>query len=144
MAFTPTIENAEAVIIGEQLSTAESAELQTSRTYKVDFEKGRIGGFVDEKEAVAQSIICILQTQRYAYLIYSWGYGFESNEVMGQDENVLKSEIGRLLKEALTEDDRIDSIENVTVEIIGKQKAAVSFTAVSIFGDIPIKTEVIY
>lgn len=144
MAFTPTIENAGAVIIGDQLATAESAEIQTSRTYKVDFESRRIGGFVDEKEAVAQAIICILQTERFAFLIYSWGYGFESNEVIGQDETVLKSEIGRLLNEALTEDDRIDSIENVQVEIIGKQKAAVSFTAVSIFGDIPIKTEVIY
>lgn len=142
MAFTPIVENAEAVVIGAQLATAESAELQTSRTYKINFDSLRIGGTVDGKEAIAQAIMCILQTERFAFLIYSWGYGFESNALIGADENVIKTEIGRYLTEALTEDDRIDSIENVEVEIIDKQTAAVSFTAVSVFGEIPITTEV--
>lgn len=144
MAFTPIIENAEAVTIGEQLLTAESAEPQTSRTYKLDFANGRVGGFIDTKEAIEQAIICILQTERFAHLIYSWAYGFEGSEIVGQGETVLKSEIARLLNEALTEDDRIDSVENVTVELIDKRTAAVRFTAVSLFGEIPMQTEVNY
>ena len=144
MAFTPIIENAEAVVIGEQLTATENAEPQTSRTYKLDFSRGRIGGFINGKEAIGQAILCILQTERFAHLIYSWGYGFESDVIIGKGETVLKSEIGRLLNEALTEDDRIDSIENVKIEIIDKRTAAVSFTAVSILGEIPIAMEVNY
>lgn len=56
---------------------------EPSNTFFIDFEKGRISGFVDEREAVKQAIMLILNTERYKFLIYSWNYGVELEELIG-------------------------------------------------------------
>ena len=55
------------------------AASQTTRTYKMDLETGRVTGYVDGTEAMRQAILKILLTERFAYLIYSWDYGIELN-----------------------------------------------------------------
>ena len=119
-------------------------ETQPSLTYALDIEHDRIRGRVDEIEAVKQAIHKILLTERFAYLIYSWNYGFEMNQILGQGESVLNSEIGRLLREALTADDRIEAVENLSINIIDRRTAAVEFTAVSVFGKIEVTERVNY
>ena len=59
-------------------------ETQPSLTYALDIEHGRIRGMVDELESLRQAIYLILSTERYAYLIYSWNYGVELVELIGQ------------------------------------------------------------
>lgn len=142
MALTPAI-NGIAVTFGAE-PEAGAGELQTSRTYKVDFASGRVAGMTDGTDALEQAIYKILQTERFAHLIYSWAYGFEGNRIIGQGEAVLRGDIDRLLSEALTEDDRIETVENVKIEIIGKRTAAVDFTVVSVFGDFETRAEVTY
>lgn len=140
MALTPIL--AEAVTIGPVTEEAQEAAVQTSRTYKVDWNSGRVAGFTDGREALEQAIYKILMTERFSHLIYSWAYGFERNSLIGQSHAVVKMEAERLIVEALTQDDRVDSIENFKIEFTGKRTAAVSFTAVSVFGNIDITTEV--
>ena len=140
MALTPIL--AEAVTIGPVTEEEQEAAVQTSRTYKVDWNSGRVAGFTDGREALEQAIYKILMTERFSYLIYSWAYGFEGNELIGKSQAVVKMEAERLITEALTQDDRIDSITGFEIEFIGKRTAAISFTAVSVFGDIEITTEV--
>lgn len=48
---------------------------QVYRTYKMDFERKRIGGMIDGKEAAVQAIWKILSTTRFAHLIYDDQYG---------------------------------------------------------------------
>ena len=43
-----------------------------SKTYRIDFQTGRISGTVDGRDAMVQAIRKILQTERFQYLIYSW------------------------------------------------------------------------
>ncbi|GKH49062.1 phage protein [Eubacteriales bacterium] len=144
MALTPILSGV-TVSIGETAVEETTEERQTSATYKVDFANGRISGRItDDIEAVRQAIHKILMTERFAYLIYSWNYGFELNTVLGQGESVLRSEIGRLLTEALTADDRIDAVENLSINIIDKRTAAVDFTAVTVYGEIPVSERVNY
>lgn len=144
MALTPILSGA-TVSIGETVAEETTGERQTSATYKVDFASGRITGRItDEIEAVKQAIHKILLTERFAYLIYSWNYGFEMNQILGQGESVLNSEIGRLLREALTADDRIEAVENLSINIIDRRTAAVEFTAVSVFGKIEVTERVNY
>ena len=38
---------------------------EPSNTFFIDFDKGRISGFIDEKEAVKQAIMLILNTEKY-------------------------------------------------------------------------------
>ena len=140
MALTPIL--AETVKIGEAAAQEREATVQPSRTYKVDWNSGRITGHIDGVEALKQAIYKILQTERFAFLIYSWNYGFEMSRLLGQDHAIVTAETEGLIAEALTEDDRIESITNFKIEVVGKRNAAVSFTAVSIFGEIDITTEV--
>ncbi|WP_245583454.1 DUF2634 domain-containing protein [Paenibacillus assamensis] len=137
-------------LLPEQVETAipimdvelELPEEQTSRTYRLDVQKGRITGFVDEIEAVKQAVFKVLQTERFVYLIYSWNYGIELNVVMGENEAVVRSELKRIVTEALLADERITDVTDFSIHMVDRRTAAVEFTVVSIFGQVRIAEEV--
>lgn len=135
------IPNAINVRIGEDVEVQTAAEAP-SRTYKVDFDAGRVNGFCDETEAMKQAIYKIIQIERFEYLIYSWNYGIELNSVVGKSYQVFASEIKRIIREALLADSRITDVVDFEVSQINKRTAFVKFTAETIFGEIPIETEV--
>jgi len=114
---------------------------QPSKTYKLDLERKQIVGYVDGKEAIKQFIYKILSTERYQYLIYSWNYGAELDKLFGQPIPYVYSEIKRLITEALTQDDRILSVDAFSFSH-KRNKVFVSFTAHTIFGDIEVTKEV--
>ena len=138
MALIP---NQSSVTIGQDVEVTPAAEHPT-RTYKVNFETGRVAGFVDETEAMKQAIYKILQTERFEYLIYSWNYGIELNAVVGKSFQVFASEIKRVIREALLADSRITDVTDFEVAQTEKRTASVKFTAETIFGEIPIESEV--
>lgn len=114
---------------------------EPSNTFFIDFEKGRIYGFVDEKEAVKQAIMLILNTERYKFLIYSWNYGVELEELIGTHPDIVEDEVERLISEALLQDDRITAVYDFEFSR-NKDTLLVSFKVDSIYGDIDIETEV--
>lgn len=128
-------------VIGRQLGVISSA-YQTSNTYKVDFSTGHVAGFVDGIPAMRQAIYKILQSERFYYLMYSWQYGIEMNAVMGKSFPVFVSEVKRVLREALLADRRITELTDLEVTRQDKRTALVSFTAKTIFGDIPLERTV--
>lgn len=130
-----------AIIIGENMELV-NPEDQPSRTYKIDFSSGRIGGYIDGIEAVKQAIHKIVHTERFAYLIYSWNYGIELNSILGHGQEVLESELRRVITEALLADARITDVTDVQINMLDKRTAAVEFTAVSIFGNVSVSEEV--
>lgn len=83
-------------------------ETQPSNTYKI--ENNKVIGFCDGLDAIKQTIFSILNTERFDYLIYSWNYGIETKNLIGKSKDFVMSEIKRLIKEALTQDDRIDDV----------------------------------
>lgn len=106
---------------------------QPGYTYALDIENNRIRGMVDNLEAVKQAVYLILSTERYRYLIYSWNYGVELEKLIGQDPAYAYSEIKRCIQEALLEDDRINSVDSFSFEVVGR-KVHVTFTVTSIYG----------
>lgn len=106
-----------------------------SKTYKVNFESNQIRGFTDEIEAVKQAIIFILNTERYEHEIYSWDYGIELNDLYGQHISYVYPELKRRINEALTQDDRIESVDNFSFK---KQanNVIIDFTINTVFGAI--------
>lgn len=114
---------------------------EPSNTFFIDFEKGRISGFVDEREAVKQAIMLILNTERYKFLIYSWNYGVELEELIGTHPDIVEDEAERLISEALLQDDRITAVYDFEFSR-NKDTLLVSFKVDSIYGDIGIETEV--
>ena len=138
MALIPT---PSVVTIGQTVTVTPAAE-QPTKTYKVDFDTGRVAGYVDETEAMKQAIFKILSTERFLYLIYSWNYGIELDAVVGKSYQVFESEIKRVITEALLADSRITDVTDFEVTQIDKRTASVKFTAETIFGEIPIEREV--
>lgn len=114
---------------------------QPSKTYKIDLEKSKIKGYIDELEAIKQSIYKILNTERYKYLIYSWNYGIELEDLFGEPIPYVYSELKRRISEALTQDDRIESVDAFSFT---NKKGVVSatFTVHTIYGDVDAEKEV--
>ncbi len=86
-----------------------------TRTYKIDFDNGRIAGYTDDLEALEQAITKILLTERFKNLIYSNEYGSEVKATLMSDgctNEFLETEIPALIEEALLQDIRILSVSN--------------------------------
>ena len=114
---------------------------EPSNTFCVDFERGRVFGFVDEKEAVKQAIMLILNTERYKFLIYSWNYGAELEALVGTHPDIVEDEAERLISEALLQDDRITAVYDFEFSR-NRDTLLVNFKVDSIYGDIDIEAEV--
>lgn len=115
--------------------------IQPSKTYKVDFIKGRVVGVCDELEALKQSIFLILNTERYEYLIYSTDYGSELKSLIGQERDISESEYKRRIQEALMQDDRIESVDNFIFNY-DKDSVLIQFTVFSIYSEFQVEREV--
>lgn len=101
----------------------------------------RISGYVDDLGAIAQSAYLILSTERYQFIIYSWDYGVELLDLIGQPIPYVMSELPRRITEALTQDDRIDDVKDFEFEQHGKQLHT-TFTVVTNVGNISTELEV--
>lgn len=104
-------------------------------------EPDRIGGFVDDIEAIKQMIYLTLSSERYAYIIYPWDYGIELVDLFGKPTPYVMSELERRITEALLQDDRIKKVEDFTFEQNGKA-LHVTFLVVTTIGNIPSELEV--
>ncbi|MGN2337592.1 DUF2634 domain-containing protein [Clostridium cagae] len=102
----------------------------SSKTYKI--KENRILGFCDEIEALEQTIYFILNTERYDYLIYPDSYGSELRRTIEMERDIAESELKRRIKEALTQDDRIENVDEFIFEY-EKDSVLVKFTVFSIY-----------
>lgn len=116
--------------------------IESTKTYKIDFETGRIIGFCDDIEALKQAIYLILNTERYEYLIYSDDYGSELKDLTGKEKDIAESEYKRRIKEALIQDDRINNIDNFIFNY-NKDSVLIKFIVSSIYGEFSIDKEVL-
>lgn len=117
-------------------------ESQPSLTYRLDLERKRVGGKIDNEDAIMQMVVKILNTERYAHVIYSSQYGSELERMIGKDYDFIVSDLERTIKEALLADDRILSISNFEIEKTGLDTMEASFTVNSILGEVNMDTEV--
>ena len=106
-----------------------------SKTYKIDWENGTIGGFIDGKEAVQQAVELALTTERYIWSIYSWNYGSEIHTLFGKSDAFAMSEIELMIKDALSVDPRIKDVTDFTF-YVNRGVITTQFTVNSTVGDI--------
>jgi len=114
---------------------------QPSKTFKLDSLNHRITGSVDGLQSVRQAVNCALNTERFDWLIYSWNYGVELNDLFGRQIGLVKSKLKKRIKEALMQDDRIQSVDAFSFDVSGR-KLHVKFTVHSTEGDIQADKEV--
>lgn len=112
-----------------------------SKTYRLDIENKRINGTVDGLEAVKQAVFCILNTERFDWLIYSWNYGVELKGLFGKSVGLVKAKIKKRIKEALQQDDRILDVDTFSFNSNGRT-LHVTFVVHTALGDIEAEKEV--
>lgn len=122
--------------VNDILTTDLEVSTQPSKTYRMYPDGKNINGVCDDLEAVKQSIYKILNTERYHYIIYSWGYAVELADLVGQPISYVCSELQRRITEALTQDDRIESVGDFEFDTSKRHEVVCTFVVHTIFGDI--------
>lgn len=125
------------------LLTDISIEQQPSRNYRMNFIENIIGK-VDTLEAMKQVIFKILNTERYQHIIYSWNYGVELMDLIGEPVSYVLPEVERRITEALLQDDRIKSVSDFEFDTSKKKEVVCTFVVHTIFGDINTEKVVNY
>lgn len=116
-------------------------EQMTSYTYNINRNTNRISGYIDDKDAIIQAIYLILQTERYESMIYNWYYGVEFDGLIGKQRDYVTSELQRVIREALTEDDRIIEVSDFEITYT-EDSALIVFLVETNIGDITVEWEV--
>ena len=124
------------------LNTELEFEDRPTRTYRMDLSKSHVRGYADHLEAMKQAVYKILLTERYQYIMYSGNYGIETLDLYGKPISYICPELERRITEALTWDDRIDSVDGFEFDLSQKGVVHVSFTVHTIFGDVAAEREV--
>lgn len=107
---------------------------QPSKTYRLNIENNTIsGGYIDGLEALKQAVYKILNTERFDYIIYSWNYGIEVKNLIGEHMSFVIPELERVIKEALMQDDRIEDVTDFEFSI-NKNIVTTKFKVISIEG----------
>ena len=120
------------------INNVETVTEQTSKTYYLDIEKNIIYNFCDGLEAMKQTIYCILNTERFDHLIYSWNYGIELKHLIGESTTFVIPELERVIKEALLQDTRIIDVNNFDFNV-KQNEILVTFTVITTLGNIEME-----
>lgn len=102
---------------------------QPSLTYRDN--GNNIIGKTDGLEAITQTVWHILNTERYAYVIYPNWYGMELEKYKGQPFSYLEAQIENDLRSALLQDDRIYDIIISEITQLSVDSASVKFNVYS-------------
>lgn len=118
------------------LTTELEVVTMPSKQHRMILDSNRIVATCDNLKAIEQTVYKILNTERYAYIIYSWNYGIELDDLFGQPVRYVCPEIERRVQEALLQDDRITAVDNFVFTFPKRGIVAVTFTVHTILGDI--------
>lgn len=98
-------------------------------------------GYIDQIEAVKQAVMVILDVSRFDNPVVSWNFGNELNKLIGQPMDFAITETERYLREALTQDDRINDVVDFEFTKQGGMLLA-NYRVVTIYGDFTQESEV--
>lgn len=129
---------------GGRINIGQDIEIvkQPTRTYRVNFEKGRATNYTDELSAMEQYVFKTLATNRYHHEIYDWNYGFEIGDLYGKPRVYVYSELKRRITEALMQDDRVIGVDDFVFEAPNRNVVLVRFTVHTQFGDLDTERQV--
>ncbi len=123
--------------------TIEEEQEIPSRTYRIDWDEGRIIGFVDGQEAMRQYIKKALITPRFRCLIYSNQYGSEIEDMLIQRDatrEYIETKAGFLVTDALIYDPRILRVYNIVIQFMDtyplQDSCVITFDVDTIYGQI--------
>ena len=123
------------------LTTDTKIQKQTFSNQSYNDSGIRIRGMVNDLEALGQAIRKRLSTQQFEYPIYSFDYGVNWRDLIGQDQEYIRAEMQRMIRETLLQDDRISDVSGFSFEFKGIT-CVCTFDVSSIFGQLREGVEV--
>lgn len=140
MSILPDLNSVINTVIG---NTAQAATLPMFKEYAWDYDNNDFllndgkTQIIEGLEALKVWIWKALQTPRYRYLAYTWNYGQELENLIGQElsPSVVQSEAKRYLEEALTINPYITGITDASFTQEGSKFNA-NFTVKTIYGEV--------
>ncbi len=114
--------------------------LKAPKEYGIDFATGQLTGkIVEGAEAIKVWIYNTLRTSRYRYNIFSWDYGSETDDLIGQpySKEYLSMEAKRMVEDCIIMNKYVTSITDFSIST-EDDKLNISFTANSLFGEVEI------
>lgn len=119
--------------------TKDSADTLTE--YEIDWREKRLTGrVVKGLDAIKIWILLALRTPRYRYLIYTWDYGSELEDLIGKGYSMeyLEAETRRMVEECLQVHDQIGKVVDFSVKLNCDQ-LDISFTVETDYGLLAIQ-----
>ena len=129
-------------MIEEKKTTA--AVMKIPKEYGVNFQTGQLTGrIVEGVEAVKVWIWNVLHTERYRHAIYSWDYGVEYEQYIGEtlSGEFLQSDCQTETEEALLVNPYITGISDFSAAMEGST-LHISFTAETTLGNVEVDENV--
>lgn len=115
---------------------------KSNLTYRLDLNKKRIYGRVDNYEAAKQAVIKLLLTERFENIIYTDAYGVELKRFIGRDIDFIKSDIERTITETILIDDRFIEVLSFVSEERDSSTLDIRFEVRTVYGDVRVDSEV--
>lgn len=111
---------------------------QPNKTYKMLIDDEKVTGNADDLAAIEQACYKIINTERYQYVIYSWNYGIELQDLFGKPIPYVFSELPRRIREALIQDDRINDVTDFELSNT-KGNVLAKFKVITVLGMIEME-----
>lgn len=120
----------------------EGQEIPTD--FEIDFKTGKLTGrIISGVDAVKQWARLVLSIDRYYFTQYSWDFGAELSELIGQggSREYIESEVEMRITDALMTSEYIESVGDFEIEVGGDTITA-RFTIETAFGDSEVEINV--
>lgn len=114
---------------------------QPSLTWIADPVTNRLRGRGDNWEAVRQAVEVIVNVERFKWQIYTPNFGTDYDGLLGTEPGYAASELRRRLEDAFLPDNRILGVKDYAYSF-KDVSLTVTFTALTVFGDVPGSMEV--
>lgn len=114
--------------------------LKVPREYEIDFTTGQFTGkIVEGADAIKVWIYNALRTPRYRYNIFSWDYGNELEDLIGESytDEYIQIEAKRIVEDCLLINEYITSIGDFSISV-SEDKINLNFTANTPYGEVEI------
>lgn len=140
MSILPSFLSTNTIVTAEGTTTV----LPTPREYGIDFNTGQLTGrIVEGIEAIKVWVWNCLHSERYRHAIYSWQYGVEYEQYIGQTvtDEYLQNDCQTETEEALLVNPYITGIDNFEAELMN-DTLKISFTLETAFGETEVSENV--
>lgn len=126
--------------IGDDDAELEEKEEIPYREYEIDFRTGQLTGRIAEgTDAIKAWIFLALRTERYRFQQFSWDYGSELEELIGEsaDSEYVGMQAERMITDCLMQNGHISGISGLSAEV-RDEKVTVRFTVETDYGEVTV------